>query len=79
MSEQTRDRLVDALGSGAVANVPAPVRDATNAAFVDALSTGLIIAAAATLIAALLAWLLVDPARPQHEPRPTAEPEAAMV
>jgi EmrB/QacA subfamily drug resistance transporter len=80
--EQTRERLVDALGSGAAADVPAQVHAATNAAFVDALGTGLTIAAAATLIAALAAWLLVDPSRPAREPQPVETPEtpeAAMV
>jgi EmrB/QacA subfamily drug resistance transporter len=77
--EATRERLVDALGSGAGGNVPAQVHAATNAAFVDALGTGLTIAAAATLLAALAAWLLVDPSRPQHEPQPAEAPEAAMV
>jgi EmrB/QacA subfamily drug resistance transporter len=77
--EPTREKLVDALGSGAAANVPAQVKQATSQAFVDALGTGLTIAAAATLVAAVLAWLLVDPARPEHEPAATPEPEAAMV
>src|SRR3954453_22586286 len=54
--EPTRDKLVDALGSGAAANVPGQVKAATAQAFVDALGTGLIIAAAATALAALAAW-----------------------
>jgi EmrB/QacA subfamily drug resistance transporter len=77
--EGTREKLVDALGSGGAANVPGQVKQATSQAFVDALGTGLTIAAAVTLIAAILAWLLVDPARPQHEPVAAPEPEAAMV
>ncbi len=77
--EAARDRLVDALGSGAATNVPGQVKAATQQAFVDALGTGLTIAAAATLLAAVAAWLLVDPKRPQHEPAVAPEPEAAMV
>ena len=35
--------------------------------YVDALNIGLSVAAVATLLAALAAWLLVDPKRPRHE------------
>jgi len=77
--QDTREKLVDALGSGAAGNVPAQVKQATAQAFVDALGTGLTIAAAATALAALAAWLLVDPARPTHEPAPAPATEAAMV
>ncbi len=49
-------------------NVPGQVKAATQQAFVDALGTGLTIAAIATLLAAVAAWLLVDGSRPQHEP-----------
>lgn len=48
-------------------------------AFVDALRSGLTIAATATLLAAVAAWLLVDPCRPEHEPTAPPEHEAAMV
>jgi MFS family permease len=73
-----REQLVDGLGSGGVgSNVPAAIRAATNQAFVDALGTGLTIAAAATAIAAVLAWFLIDPRKPEHEPAPVVqEPEA---
>ncbi len=47
--------------------------------YVDALNIGLTVAAVATLLAALAAWLLVDPSRPRHEAPATAEAEAAMV
>jgi EmrB/QacA subfamily drug resistance transporter len=78
--EPVRERLVDALGSGAsVAGAPANVRAASEQAFVDALGAGLTIAAIATALAALAAWFLIDAARPQHEPAPVSEPEAAMV
>ena len=77
--ETARDKLVDALGSGAASNVPGQVKAATQQAFVDALGTGLTIAAIATLLAAVAAWLLVDGSRPQHEPAVAPEPEAAMV
>src|SRR6476659_1000681 len=50
--------LVDALGSGAATDVPGQVKAATQQAFVDALGTGLTIAALATLLAAVAAWLL---------------------
>jgi EmrB/QacA subfamily drug resistance transporter len=66
--QATRERLVDALGSGgSEAGTTASVRDATHAAFVDALGTGLTIAAVAILLAALAAWLLVSPGRPDAE------------
>jgi hypothetical protein len=64
----TRERLVDALGSGGAASgATAHVRDATHRAFVDALSTGLTIAAMVVLLAALAAWLLVNPGRPDAD------------
>jgi len=79
--EGTRERLVDALGSGAATTgAPDAVRAASERAFVDALGAGLTIAAIATALAALAAWLMIDPVRPEHEPAPTqADPEAAMV
>jgi EmrB/QacA subfamily drug resistance transporter len=77
--EPVRERLVDALGSGgAVSGAPANVRAASEQAFVDALGAGLTIAAIATALAALAAWLMIDPARPAHEPATVAEPEAAI-
>jgi EmrB/QacA subfamily drug resistance transporter len=51
-------------------------KQASAEAFVDALRTGLTIAAAATLLAALAAWVLVDASR-QADPAPEAE--AAIV
>ncbi len=79
--EPARERLVDALGSGAaVSGAPGNVRAASEQAFVDALGTGLTIAAIATALAALAAWFLIDPKRPQHEEVVAVrEPEAAMV
>jgi EmrB/QacA subfamily drug resistance transporter len=80
---EAREKLVDALGSGAAANVPANIKNATQQAFVDALGTGLTIAAIAVALAAVAAWLLIDPSRPAAAQEPeapaTAEPEAAMV
>jgi hypothetical protein len=43
------------------------VRDATHQAYVDALGTGLTIAAVATLLAAVAAWFLISPTRPDAE------------
>ena len=79
--EATREKLVDALGSGAATTgAPEAVRAASERAFVDALGAGLTIAAIATALAALAAWLLIEPLKPQHESAPTqADPEAAMV
>ncbi len=78
-----REQLVDALGSGgAGGHITPQIKLATQQAFVDALGTGLTIAAAATAIAAVLAWFLIDPVKPQHEPAPVVkepEPEAAMI
>jgi EmrB/QacA subfamily drug resistance transporter len=51
----------------------------TAQAFVDALGTAMTIAAAATLLAAIAAFFLVDPRTPEHEPPAPAAPEAAMV
>jgi hypothetical protein len=78
-----RERLVDALGSGAdTTGVSAAVRTASERAFVDALGTGLTIAACATAFAALMAWLTIAPGRPEVE-QPVAaaeaEAEAALV
>jgi len=79
--EATREKLVDALGSGAATTgAPDAVRTASERAFVDALGAGLTIAAIATALAALAAWLMIDPVRPEHETAPAqADPEAAMV
>jgi hypothetical protein len=80
--DATREKLVDALGSGAATSgAPAAVRDASERAFVDALGAGLTIAAIATALAALAAWFMIDPVKPAHEPAPAATPdaEAAMV
>jgi EmrB/QacA subfamily drug resistance transporter len=76
-----RDRLVDGLGSGAgLEHAPAAVQSAAGSAFVDALGTGLTISAATALVAAVLAWLLIDSGRPaQPEPVPALEGEATPV
>ena len=56
--EATREKLVDALGCGAATSgAPDAVRAASEQAFVDALGAGLTIAAIATALAALAAWL----------------------
>jgi EmrB/QacA subfamily drug resistance transporter len=63
-----RERLVDALGAGGnAAGTTAPVREATQRAFVDALGTGLTISAITLLLAALAAWFMVNPGRPDAE------------
>jgi MFS family permease len=63
-----RERLVDSLGAGgAAAGAPGAVRDATQRAFVDALGTGLTIAAFSLLVAALTAWFMIDSKRPDTE------------
>jgi EmrB/QacA subfamily drug resistance transporter len=68
-----RERLVDGLGSGAgLAHASGPVQSAASHAFVDALSAGLTVSAAAALVGALLAWALLRDGRP-HVP---AEQEA---
>ena len=78
--ESARERLVEALGSGAAtSSAPADVRAASARAFVDALGAGLTLAAIATLLAAIAAWFMIDPHRPQHEAAVAQEPEAALV
>jgi EmrB/QacA subfamily drug resistance transporter len=66
VSTTVRDRMVDGLGSGAgLQGASAHVQAATNQAFVDALSSGLIVSATAALVGALLAWALIRDDRPQ--------------
>jgi hypothetical protein len=75
-----RERLVEALGSGAApSGAGAAVRSATSHAFVDAVGTGLTIAAGVLVLAALAAWLLVDGRRPVAEMPVEAEAEAGAV
>jgi EmrB/QacA subfamily drug resistance transporter len=63
-----RERLVEALGSGAApSGAPAGVRSAASHAFVDAVGTGLTIAAFVMVLSALAAWLLISPGRPAAE------------
>jgi EmrB/QacA subfamily drug resistance transporter len=65
LAAPARERLVDGLGSGAgLEHAPAAVQSAAGHAFVDALSTGLTVSAAAALIGALLAWTLLRDGRP---------------
>jgi EmrB/QacA subfamily drug resistance transporter len=74
LAAPARERLVDGLGSGAgVEHAPAAVQSAAGHAFVDALSAGLTVSAAAALIGALLAWALLRDGRPHAG----AEQEAA--
>ena len=71
-----RDRVVEGLGSAAaLEGAPARLVDAAHAAFVDALSQGLTVAAAATLVAAVVAWFLIAPKPDAPAPR-RPEPEA---
>jgi hypothetical protein len=75
--DATREKLVEALGSGAApSGSGTAVRTATEHAFVDALGTGLVIAAVAMVVAALLAWFFVAPGRPAAEV--VVEPEAEL-
>src|SRR4051812_32489614 len=72
-----RERLVEALGSGAApTGAGAAVRAASERAFVDALGTGLVIAAGALVVAAVAAWWLIAPGRPAAEVPVEAEAEA---
>jgi hypothetical protein len=74
--QAARERLVEALGSGAApSGSGAAVRTATERAFVDALGTGLVIAAAAMVLAAVLAWFMITPGRPAAEVPVEAEAE----
>jgi EmrB/QacA subfamily drug resistance transporter len=76
----TRDALVDGLGSGAgLQSAPPQVVDAAQAAFVDALGTGLTISAAALTLGAVAAWFLISPGTPAAAPQPAAEAELARV
>ena len=77
-SAGARDALVDGLGSGAgIAGAPDRVVQATHAAFVDALGTGLTISAVAVAVAAVAAWFLITPGRPAAAAPPrAAEAEA---
>jgi len=78
---ETRERLVDALGSGAGAGgAPPGVRAATERAFVDALGAGLTIAAIAVTIAAIVAWFMITNGRPAAaEPVEVRQPEPEAV
>ena len=72
-----RERVVEGLGSAAaLEGAPTRVVDAAHAAFVDALSQGLTVAAAATLVAAVVAWFLISPkpAAPAPQRAEPAEP-----
>jgi EmrB/QacA subfamily drug resistance transporter len=78
--EPARERLAEGLGSGAGLDGAAPqVADATRAAFVDALGTGLTVSAAMVAAGAFLAWLLIAPGRPPSGPAPApVTPEAEL-
>jgi EmrB/QacA subfamily drug resistance transporter len=68
----TRERLVDGLGSSGVAqDAPQRIVNAAQSAFVDALGTALTLGAGVAALAAVLAWLLIDPTRPSA---PAEEP-----
>jgi hypothetical protein len=65
----TRERMVEALGSGAAPGGGSPeVKAAAMHAFVDALGNGLALSAAAAAVAAGLAWTLIAPGLPQPAP-----------
>jgi EmrB/QacA subfamily drug resistance transporter len=76
----TRERLVEALGSGAApAGAPTGIRTAASHAFVDAVGTGLTIAAIVMVLAALAAWFMIAPGRPAAEVPVEVEPEPEAV
>jgi MFS family permease len=65
MPDAARERLAEGLGSGAgLQGAPPHVIEASQAAFVDALGTGLTISAIAVFAGAIAAWLLIAPGRP---------------
>ncbi len=68
----TRQKIVDALGSGASfgGHAPARIVAAANDAFVSALSTGLLVGAIVTVCGAVVAWTLI--ARKIRQPAPAA-------
>jgi EmrB/QacA subfamily drug resistance transporter len=73
----TRDRLAEGLGSSAgLEGAPPRIVDASHAAFVDALGTGLTISAIAVAAGAVLAWVLIAPKQPRTDAIPVA-PETA--
>jgi hypothetical protein len=79
VSEVTRERLAEGLGSGAGLNgAPPRVVDAAQAAFVDALGTGLTISAIAVAAGAALAWLLIAPGHPSGPAPVPVAPEAEL-
>ena len=86
LSTGARERVVEGLGSSAaLEGAPARLVDAAHAAFVDALSLGLTVAAGATLAAAVVAWFLIapKPAAPARQeadaaPAPEREPTAVL-
>ena len=70
--EAAREKLAEGLGSGAgLQGAPPRVVEASQAAFVDALGTGLTISAIAVAAGAVLAWLLIAPGPPE---RPGPDP-----
>jgi hypothetical protein len=72
-----RDRLAEGLGSSAgLEGAPPRIVDASHAAFVDALGTGLTISAIAVAVGAVLAWVLIAPKQPRTDAIPVA-PETA--
>jgi EmrB/QacA subfamily drug resistance transporter len=79
LASPVRERLVDGLGSGAgLQQASAHVQTAANQAFVDALSTGLLVSAAAALAGALLSWLLIRDQRPGVPAEQEAEAAGAV-
>jgi hypothetical protein len=72
-----RQRIVDALGSGASlgGHAPAQIVTAANDAFVSALGTGLTVSAAACVCGAVAAWVLIAPKIRQPAPAAVPVPE----
>ena len=80
LSGPARERVVEGLGSSAaLEGAPPRLVDAAHAAFVDALSLGLTVAAGATLAAAAVAWLLIAPKSPAPSARRAEKPEAEAI
>jgi len=75
-----RERLVESLGSGVTPpGTTTVVKSAASHAFVDAVGTGLTIAAVAMVLAAGAAWLMIAPGVPVAEVPVEAEAEAEAV
>jgi len=76
-TDATRQHLADGLGAGATGGAGA-THDAVQEAFLYALNNGLHVAALVSVLGALVAWLLIDPAVPSRKPVAADEPAPAV-